>query len=129
MKQIIIYCEKTEEKTQTTITEIEATFNEHLKKDDYAEIQIIIKVNKTATKHILHQPNFKKFNTLKYKSKATVKTTNFTEGNKLLEKSPANERPTYAEILKAAKNLFIRTGKPTSTIIKPLKTYTKNYVH
>ena len=129
MKQIVIYCEKTEENSQTSITEIEATLNQLLKKDDYAEIQNTIKVNQTATKHILHQPNFKKFNTLKYKLKATVKTTNFTEGNELLEKSPANERPTYAEILKATKNPSIRTAKPTLTVIKPLKLYTKNYVH
>ena len=48
---------------------------------------------------------------MKYKSKPVVKTTNFTEGNELLEKSPATARPTYAEILKAAKNPSIRTSK------------------
>ena len=41
---------------------------------------------------------------MRYKPKPTLKTTNFTEVNKLLEKSPPNtERPTYAEILKATK--------------------------
>ena len=40
-----------------------------------------------------------------------VKTTNFTEGNELLEKSPTTARPTYAEILKAEKNPSIRTSK------------------
>ena len=30
MKQIVTYCEKTEEKTQTTIAEIEATFKQQL---------------------------------------------------------------------------------------------------
>ena len=54
MKQIVAFCEKTKEKTQTSITEIEATLKQQLKKDDYAEIQNTIKVNKTATKQILH---------------------------------------------------------------------------
>ena len=37
--------EKTEEKTQRSITEIEATLKQQLKKDDYTEIQNTIKVN------------------------------------------------------------------------------------
>ena len=45
------------------------------------------------------------------KPKPAVKTLNFTEGNKLLEKSPTTERPTYAKILKAAKNQSMRTRK------------------
>ena len=59
----------------------------------------------------MHQLKFKKFNALKYKSKPTLKTTNFTKGNKLLKKSPNTERPTYAKILKATKNPSIRTSK------------------
>ena len=50
MKQIVVFCEKTEAKTQTSITEIEATLKQQLKEDDYAEIQYTIKVNETATK-------------------------------------------------------------------------------
>ena len=52
----------------------------------------------------MQQRKFKKFNTLKYKPKHTVKTTNFTEGNESLEELPATERPSYAEILKVIKN-------------------------
>ena len=60
---------------------------------------------------------------LKYKPKPTVKTTNFTEGgNEVCEKSPNTARPTYAKILKDK-------VKPTSTITKPLKTYTINFFH
>ena len=59
----------------------------------------------------MQQRKFKKFNTLKYKPKHTVKTTNFTEGNESLEELPATERPTYAEILKAIKNPSWRTSK------------------
>ena len=38
-KHIAAYCKKTEEKTQTSITEIEATLKQQLKKADYAETQ------------------------------------------------------------------------------------------
>ena len=96
IKQIVTYCKKTKEKTQTSITEIEATLKQQLKKDDYAEILNITEVNETVKKQILHQRKFKKFNTLNYKPKPTVKTTNFTEGNKLLEKSRTIEKRTYA---------------------------------
>ena len=110
MKQIVAYCEKTKEKTQTSITEIEATLKLQLKKVDYTEIQNI-KVNETARKQILHQRKFKKFNTLKQKPKPAVKTTNFTEANKLPETSPTTARPTYAKILKDTKNPSIKTSK------------------
>ena len=89
MKQIVTYCKKTKEKSQTSITEIEATLKQQLKKDDYAEILNITEVNETVKKQILHQRKFKKFNTLNYKP-------NFTEGNKLLAKSPTIEKRTYA---------------------------------
>ena len=59
----------------------------------------------------MHQRKFKKFNTLKYKSKPILKATNFTQGNELLEQSITTARPTYADILKAAKNLSIRISK------------------
>ena len=36
---------------------------------------------------------------MKYKPKLTIKTTNFTERNELLEKSPTTTTPTYTEIL------------------------------
>ena len=81
VKQIVAFCEETEEKTQTSITERKATLKQQLKKDDYVEIQNAIKVNETTTKEILHQQKFKKFNTLKYEPKLTAKTTNFTQGN------------------------------------------------
>ena len=58
------------------------------------------------------QRKFRKFSTLKYKPKSTVKTSNVTVGNELGEKSPTTARPTYAEILKAAKNPSIRENKP-----------------
>ena len=89
VKQIVTYSKKTKKKTQTRISEIKATLKQQLKKDDYAEILNITEVNETVKKQILHQRKFKKFNTLNYKP-------NFTEGNKLLEKSPTIEKRTYA---------------------------------
>ena len=52
MKGIVIYCKKDGKKTEATITEIEAPLKLQVKKDDYAEIQNIIKFNKIATKQI-----------------------------------------------------------------------------
>ena len=66
---------------------------------------------------------------MKYKPKHTVKTTNFTEGNELLEELTATERPTYAEILKAIKTHLEEQAKPTLTIIKSIKICTQNCVH
>ena len=48
-------------------------------------MQNTVKVNETATKQISHQRKFKKFNTLKYKPKTTVKTTNVTEETSYLK--------------------------------------------
>ena len=123
MKQIVTYCKETGEKTQTPITETKATLKQQLKKDNYAEIQNIIKanVNETARKQILHERKFKKFNTLKYKAKPTVETLNFTKVNKLLEKSKSTENPTNAKILKATKNLSIRTSKTNLNDYKTAK--------
>ena len=59
---------RTEEETQKAITETEAMLKYQRKKDDYAEIHNTIKVNETATKEILHERKFKKFNTMEYKS-------------------------------------------------------------
>ena len=64
MKQIKTYCEKTEEKTQTSITDIDAILKQQLKKDGYAEIQNTVKLKETATKQILYQRILKKFNAL-----------------------------------------------------------------
>ena len=38
-KQTVAFCEKTEVKTDTNITEIEVTLKQQLKKDDYAQMQ------------------------------------------------------------------------------------------
>ena len=64
MKQIETYCEKTKEKTQTSITDIDAILKQQLRKDDYAEIQNTVKLKETATKQILYQRILKKFNAL-----------------------------------------------------------------
>ena len=61
------------------------------------------KVNKTATKQILHQKKFKNFNTLKYKPKRTVKTTNFTFNNKLQQ---TIQRPTWQKMVNIKKKLM-----------------------
>ena len=82
MKQIVTYCNKTEEKTQTSITEIEAPLKQQPKKDDYAEIQNIIKVNETA--------KLKNFNTLKYKPKLLVSEAKISKWSKSTAQSHCN---------------------------------------
>ena len=107
MKQIVAICKKIKEKPKQVLLKSK----QKLKKDDYAEIQNTIKVNETAKMQILHQRKFKKFNILKQKPKPNVKTTNFTERNVLLDKSPTTARPIYAKILKDLKNPSIKTSK------------------
>ena len=58
---------------------------------------------------------------MKYKAKPTVETLNFTKVNKLLEKSKSTENPTNAKILKATKNLSIRTSKTNLNDYKTAK--------
>ena len=69
------------------------------------------KLTKQREKNILHQQKFKKFYTLKYKPKTTVKTTNITEGSGLLETSPTTTKTIYAKILKDTKSPSIKTSK------------------
>ena len=94
-------------------------------KNDYAEKQNIIKVKEKATKKILHQRKFEKFNILENKPKSIVKTTNFTEGNQYLEKSPATEKSTDVKILKATKNSSKRTSKTNLNNYKTNKNISK----
>ena len=52
MKQIVAYCDKTEQKTQKDINETKAILKKQLKKQDYEEIKNTITFSKTATKKL-----------------------------------------------------------------------------
>ena len=103
----------------------QVTLKKQVKKNDYAEKQNIIEVEETATKKILHQRKFEKFSILENKPKPIVKTTNFTEGKEYLEKSPATEKSTNVEILKATKNPSKRTSKTNLNNYKTNKNINK----
>ena len=57
MKQIVAYCEKTEQKTRKNIKENDTILKQQLRKENYEEIKNTITFNETATKKILQQRN------------------------------------------------------------------------
>ena len=72
-------------------------YSTQLEKAEYEKIQKTIASSETATKKILHQRKFKKYNNLKYKPKPAVKATNITDENESLQKA------TYTDILQTNK--------------------------
>ena len=103
MEDIVSFCTKTVQETNSKIEETQNILKHQLDRNEYDEIQKTIQTNENATKKMLHQRKFKKFNNLKYKPKPQVKAT--TEEN---EETP---KRTYADILRQ-KN---PTGKPSKT--------------
>ena len=61
MKQIVGYCDKTEQKTQKSINETETILKEQLKKYHYEEIKSTVISNETATNKLLQQRKFRTF--------------------------------------------------------------------
>ena len=61
MKQIVAYCDKTEQKTQKSINETETILKEQLKKYHYEEIKSTVISNETATNKLLQQRKFRTF--------------------------------------------------------------------
>ena len=55
MKQIVSFCDKTEQKTQNSIHETKTSLKQQLKGVDFEEITNAITSNKTTTKQLLHQ--------------------------------------------------------------------------
>ena len=83
MKQIVAYCDKREQKTQTNINESETILMQQLKKENYTEIKTAITSNETATKKLLQQLKFSKFFSLEDKPKFAVRTgVNNNEGGR-----------------------------------------------
>ena len=107
MKQIVAYCDKTEQKTQKNITETETILQQQLKKEDYKKIKNTITSNETATTKLLERHKFKKFTSLKYKPKSAVRTVvNNNEGGRTTQEQPRPTKPSYAQALKSNTNTF-----------------------
>ena len=65
MKDIVQFCDKTIDTTTTEISTTETSLKSNTNKEQFKAIQSEIKNNEAATKKILQQRIFKKFNTLK----------------------------------------------------------------
>ena len=73
MKDITTYCEKTIKSTNESIKNTETTLRNSTEKQEFVNIDKILKTDVEATKHQLQQGRFKKFNYLKYKENPTNK--------------------------------------------------------
>ena len=69
--------EKNIEETSKIIKETQIKSKQILDKDKYDVIQNTIDINEKATKKILQQCKFKKYNYLKHNSKLAAKATDF----------------------------------------------------
>ena len=107
LKQIVVYYDKTEQKTQKNINEAQTILNQQLNKEDYEEIKNTIISNETATKKLLRKRKFKKFLSWKYKPKSAVKTVvNNNEGSRKTEEQPRPTKPSYAQALNSNTNTY-----------------------
>ena len=96
-KQIVVFFDKTEQKSQNSINETETILKQRLKRKDREELTKTITSNETTTKQLLQQRNFKKFTSWKYKPKCVVKTVNANnEGSRATEEQPRSRKPSYA---------------------------------
>ena len=120
MKQIVAYCDKTEQQTQKN-NETKTILKQQLKKEDYKEIKNTITYNETATKKLLQQRKFKKFTSLKYKPKSAVRTdvNNNERGTTTQEPRPTKQR--YTQALKSNTNTFEKVNSKNHHENKPNK--------
>ena len=71
MKDIVQFWTKTIYATTTKINTTESSLKSNTNQEQFKVIQSGTKNNEVAAKKILQRPNFKNFNTLKYRPKAT----------------------------------------------------------
>ena len=72
MEQILSLCNKRVDGTTIKISKAELIRKQQLEKKEHKEIKKIISLNEIGTKKILHQPKFKKYRSLKFKSTPEV---------------------------------------------------------
>ena len=127
MKVIVKFCDKTMTKTATHIDSAEKTLKQNIEKEKFKKIKETISRNEEATKRVLKQRKFKKFNYLNHKpdterNQQTSQTTTITL------------KPTYASILKNNTNIASnsinqntnRTGE-RSTLHQKLQSFTSKH--
>ena len=72
MKDIVQLCYKTTDAATTEISTTESSLKSNTNQEQFKGIQSEAKNNGSGGRKILQQQKFKKFNTLKYKPKATT---------------------------------------------------------
>ena len=112
MKGIVKFCDKTISQTADHINSTENALKQNMEKEEFQKIKETIYRNEEATKRVLKQRKFKKFNYLKHRpdterNQKTSQTTTIQDTLKL----------TYASILKnntnAASNSINQNTNPT----------------
>ena len=112
MKGIVKFCDKTISETAACINSTENTLKQNMEKEEFQKIKETISRNEEATKRVLKQRKFKKFNYLKHKPdiERNQKTSQTTAIQDTL-------KPTYASILKnntnVASNSINQNTNPT----------------
>ena len=95
MKGIVKFCDKTISETAAHINSTENALKQNMEKEEFQKIKETISRNEEATKWVLKQRKFRKFNYLKHKpdTERNQKTSPTTT-------IPDTLKPTYACILK-----------------------------
>ena len=112
MKGIIKSCDKTISESAAHINSTENALKQNMEKEEFQKIKETISRNEEATKRVLKQRKFKKFNYLKHKpdTESNQKTSQTTTMQDTL-------KPTYASILKnntnVASNSINQNTNPT----------------
>ena len=99
MKGIVKFCDKTISETAAHITSTEKALKQNMEKEEFQTIKEMISRNEEATKPVLNQRKFKKFNYLKHNPETdrNQKTSQTTMQDPL--------KPTHASILKNNTNI------------------------
>ena len=101
MKGIVKFCDKTISETAARINSTEKALKQSMEKEEVQKIKETISRNEEATKRILKQRKFKKFNYLKYKTD--------TETNQKISQTATIQdtlKTTHARILKNDKEKY-----------------------
>ena len=78
MKGIVKFCDKTIFESAAHISSTEKTLRQNMEKEEFQKIKETISRNEEATKRVLKQRKFKKFNYLKHKPDTERNQKNIT---------------------------------------------------
>ena len=96
MKGIVKFCDKTISETTARINSTKKTLKQNMEKEEFQKIKETISRNEEATKRVLKQRKFKKFNYLKHKpdterNKKTSQTTTIQDSLKPIKMAKSKE--------------------------------------